>query len=90
MVTAIKILLPLTINHNLAYLFTLEAVAAVLGRLVFISTVDYDYYATLAADNVNQEISTLAPRGIIFDRFGKELVENEAIFNINGGRVAFG
>ena len=54
----------------------------ILGRLFVIGGFEHAYYKSLASDNVNQEIITLAPRGIIFDRFDKELVKNEAIFNV--------
>lgn len=55
--------------------------AVVLLRITFLGMLNQPYYLGLALDNMNQEIISVAPRGIITDRYGKELVVNEQAFN---------
>lgn len=75
--------LPLKSRVFKAVLYATALVAAVmLFRFFFLGSIKHTYYISLAADNINQEISLIAPRGLITDRFGKELVANEPIFNV--------
>jgi len=53
-----------------------------LVRLLALGGFGYDYYLGRAEGNVNQEIPLIAPRGIIFDRNGVPLLENQAIFSV--------
>lgn len=55
---------------------------AVIGRVIYLGGVEYDYYKNRALANINQEISVIAPRGIITDRYGTPLVENRPIFSV--------
>ncbi|HZX01258.1 MAG TPA: hypothetical protein VFE87_02620, partial [Candidatus Paceibacterota bacterium] len=50
-------------------------------RVLILGGLDYGHYLTLASGNVNQETLTVAPRGLITDRYGKELVTNKPVFN---------
>lgn len=51
-----------------------------LGRAAYLGLVKGEDYALRASSNVNQDIPLIAPRGIIFDRNGEAIVDNEAIF----------
>ena len=51
------------------------------GRMIFLGT-KYSHYSSIAADNMNQEFGSLAARGPILDKHGKELVVNEPSFNV--------
>lgn len=57
-------------------------VAVVLLRITFLGVLNQSYYLEIALDNMNQEIMSVAPRGLITDRYGKELVSNEPAFNV--------
>ena len=54
----------------------------ILGRLVQLQIVEYDLYSPMSRENsLRQEIINPA-RGLIFDRQGKLLVDNEPIYSI--------
>lgn len=53
-----------------------------LGRTAFFIGVDADRYIKRSEANINQDIPLIAPRGIIVDREGIPLVENEIIFTV--------
>lgn len=53
-----------------------------LVRLLALGGFGHDYYLGRAEANVNQEIPLIAPRGIIFDRNGVPLLENQPIFSV--------
>jgi len=61
---------------------TFIIVVGALSKTVFLGGIEHSYYSSLAADNMNQEFKTIAPRGLITDKYGKELVSNEPIFNV--------
>ncbi|HVN26129.1 MAG TPA: penicillin-binding transpeptidase domain-containing protein [Candidatus Paceibacterota bacterium] len=52
----------------------------IIGRVVYLNASGYGYYAARAAANVAQGQETPAPRGMIYDREGDELVANKAVF----------
>ncbi len=65
----------------------LGLVAAAIGGLVFfrtgfLSIVKNKAYAERADANINKVIIESAPRGIIFDRYGKPIVENTPILSV--------
>ncbi len=62
-------------------LFTilLFAVAAA-ARLITMGAIDYSHYSALAKQNANETAPIIAPRGIITDRFGTPMVQNQPIF----------
>lgn len=53
-----------------------------LGRTAFFIGIDGDRYIKRSEANINQDIPLIAPRGIIVDRNGIPLVENEVIFTV--------
>jgi len=53
-----------------------------LGRTAFFTGVDADRYIKRSEANINQDVPLIAPRGIIVDREGIPLVENEVIFTV--------
>lgn len=67
------------------FTFVLLVTALLIGsvgvRIVSLGGFDYGRYLMLASGNVNEETRAVAPRGLITDRYGKELVTNEAVFN---------
>lgn len=48
----------------------------VLGRTLYLSVIEYEHYATWAADNHVQQATVIAERGRILDRTGVELATN--------------
>ncbi|MBI3088686.1 MAG: hypothetical protein HYY99_00255 [Candidatus Colwellbacteria bacterium] len=62
--------------------------AALAAALIFLVTilslagVNHNRYLKRAEANANQEIPLIAPRGLITDRHGAPLVENQAIFSV--------
>lgn len=61
----------------------LAAFLILLVRLGYLQLFRGDYYEGLALGNRIRSIPIDAPRGVIFDRNGKMLVENEASFNVS-------
>jgi penicillin-binding protein 2 len=51
------------------------------GRLWQLQVMEYSSYSSLSRENATRTIPTLAPRGIIYDRNGKVMVANRAIFS---------
>jgi penicillin-binding protein 2 len=51
------------------------------GRLWQLQVMEYSAYSNLSRENTTRTIPTLAPRGIIYDRNGKVMVANRAIFS---------
>src|SRR5918911_411308 len=59
------------------------AILAVLGaRLYFLQVVNGDYYAERAENQRMRRLRIPAPRGAIFDRNGKLLVDSRSTYNI--------
>jgi penicillin-binding protein 2 len=52
------------------------------GRLWQMQVLEYSAYIKLSQENTTRTIPTLAPRGIIYDRNGKVLVANRAVFSV--------
>jgi len=50
-------------------------------RVLILGGLDYGHYSTLASGNVDQKTQAAAPRGLITDRYGKDLVTNKPVFN---------
>ncbi len=63
------------------YISTL-IIAVILARIIFLGGIKHEHYIGLAARNVNQEVKSVAARGPITDRYGKDLVFNEPVFNV--------
>jgi len=70
------------------FVFRLMFIAVILVAAVFSFRIfilagwEHQKYLKRAEANLNQEIPLIAPRGIIVDRQGKPLAENEAIFSV--------
>ncbi|MDO8556931.1 MAG: penicillin-binding protein 2 [Candidatus Jorgensenbacteria bacterium] len=56
-------------------------VGAVFLQFLYLSTVRHGFYADRALQNISDTVVTPAPRGIIQDRYGKPLVQNDHSFN---------
>ncbi|MDD4761585.1 MAG: penicillin-binding protein 2 [Candidatus Pacebacteria bacterium] len=67
---------------NLVSFLVFVLILIVSSRIFFINVVKGGFYQKRAVSNVNREIKTPAPRGLIFDRFGNPLVENEPTFSV--------
>jgi len=52
------------------------------GRLWQLQVLQYGSYKKLSQENTTRTIPALAPRGIIYDRTGKVIVANRAIFSV--------
>ncbi len=52
-----------------------------IGRLWQLQVLEYSSYSALSKENTTRTIPALAPRGIIYDRHGKVVVANRAIFS---------
>jgi len=53
------------------------------GSFWFLQVVDHQRYEELAENNHQRTLALRAPRGVLFDRFGKVLVENRHSFTIS-------
>ena len=49
----------------------------------FLQVVEHQRYEELAENNHQRTLALRAPRGVLFDRFGKVLVENRHSFTIS-------
>ncbi|MGM9997808.1 MAG: penicillin-binding protein 2 [Candidatus Bruticola sp.] len=52
------------------------------GRLIFMQVVEADYYAKCSADNLRLNSPIMTGRGIIYDRRGRVMARNEAVFTL--------
>lgn len=52
------------------------------GRLLWLQLIEHAAYKRLADENAARIIPILAPRGIIFDRYGKVLLKNRPVFSV--------
>jgi len=62
-------------------IFVAIAALLVLGKLFYIQVID-DKFKTLAANNAIRKINTYPARGLIFDRNGKLIVGNRAVYDL--------
>ncbi|HAR45470.1 MAG TPA: hypothetical protein DCS05_04655, partial [Nitrospiraceae bacterium] len=51
------------------------------GRIFFLSSVRAEFYGKRAEANLGREERIAAPRGVIVDRYGKSLAENQTGFS---------
>ena len=75
------------------YLFRVRAVVVgaiaallflvVMGRMVWLQMINYSHYATLAEGNRLRAEPVQAPRGLIFDRNGVPLAENQPSYELD-------
>lgn len=76
---------PLDIQRRLPLLagFIVIFLFALFVRLWFLQVVKGDYYYDLAENNRIRPIKIRPPRGIIYDRYGRPIVENVLTFDIS-------
>ena len=67
---------------GLVFFGVLAAIAIFSWRLFFLSVRQGDFYRLRAGANAGREIHLAAARGIIYDRFGKILAENQPAFSV--------
>ncbi|MEO8313886.1 MAG: penicillin-binding protein 2 [Pseudomonadota bacterium] len=71
------------LQRSLVAAFVIAALALVLlGRLVLLQIVHYDHYLDLAQGNRARKEALPATRGLILDRNGKVLAENQASYQL--------
>lgn len=58
------------------------AAVLVFGRVTFLNVLRGDFYQKRSFSNAHKVVDLPAPRGIIRDRFGKSLVENQNSFSV--------
>src|SRR3989344_7954164 len=63
-------------------LITLLAGLAFSVTVLLLAGVNHSRYLKRAEENINQEIHLIASRGVITDRNGSPLSENQAIFSV--------
>src|SRR6056297_474479 len=54
----------------------------VLGRVFYLQIIEYEVYAALGQENSVRQEYVDAARGLIYDRKGKLIVDNEPIYSI--------
>ena len=70
-------------NQSRLFISALFVIFVVLfGRLWQLQILEHSTYSNLSKENTTRTIPSLAPRGIIYDRNGKVLVANRAIFSV--------
>lgn len=63
-------------------LFTIFVLSALIVRSAYLQISLHESYELLAEGNRNRVLPVLAPRGIIFDRYGNALVQNTPSFDL--------
>jgi penicillin-binding protein 2 len=74
----------ISLERRAGWYIALAAVAVlaiIAGRVFYLSVIRGDYYTASAQANVNHIDRILAPRGLIVDRNGQTLAENQPIFS---------
>jgi penicillin-binding protein 2 len=76
---------PVDIQRRLPFLaaFIIVFMLLLFTRLWFLQVVKGDYYYDLAENNRIRPVKIRPPRGIIYDRYGRPLVENVLTFDIS-------
>ena len=70
--------------HRNLFIATVFLFFSVLGfRLYQLQIVEYNRYADIADANRIRVVSKVAPRGIIYDRHGQIIVDNNSQYNVN-------
>ena len=57
-------------------------ILALISRLIYLQIYQGEYFGKLADGNRIRLVSTLAPRGVIYDRNGAVLVNNRPAFTV--------
>lgn len=67
---------------KIAAVFIIATFAVLLGRLLVLETLQYEYFNTLAESNRISLVPTQPNRGLIIDRNGIVLAENRAVYTV--------
>jgi len=69
---------------NIIIFFIITSILLVVfgGKVLYMQIFRYDYFSQIAKSNKMRSISIEAPRGIIFDRSGRQLVFNGSSFDL--------
>jgi penicillin-binding protein 2 len=59
------------------------AFVLLIGAFWFFQIIEHDRFQEMAENNHQRELSLRAPRGVLFDRHGRVLVENRPSFNVS-------
>jgi len=68
---------------RLFYIAVVAVSLAFAARVYYIGASQSSFYKERALANVNQEIAEPAPRGIIYDRFGEPIAQNQPVFSVS-------
>ncbi len=76
---------PVDIQRRLPFLvgFIIVFIVILLGRLWYLQAIKGDYYQDLAESNRIRPVKLRPPRGIIYDRYGRPLVESVLTFDVS-------
>jgi len=76
---------PVDIQRRLPFLavFIVVFIVVLLGRLWYLQAVKGDYYQELAENNRIRPVKLRPPRGILYDRYGRPIVESVLTFDIS-------
>jgi penicillin-binding protein 2 len=76
---------PVDIQRRLPFLagFIVVFIVVLLGRLWYLQALKGDYYQDLAESNRIRPVKLRPPRGIIYDRYGRPLVESVLTFDVS-------
>ena len=69
-------------NIFIFFIITAVLLAIFGGKVLYMQIFRYDYFFKIAESNKTRHINIEAPRGIIFDRSGRQLVFNESFFDL--------
>jgi penicillin-binding protein 2 len=69
-------------RFRLVYGFLFIGVAVLASRMVYLQVINGDQMRQYSEENRIKRVKITAPRGMIFDRFGKLLVDNRPAFNV--------
>lgn len=69
-------------NARLFMLFGFLALFVLFSRIFYLQIARGEYYKAISEGNRTRKLTLLAPRGLILDKYGKNLVTNSASFNL--------
>ncbi len=69
-------------NILIFFSVAIAALAIILGRVFYLQILQGEIYRSIAEDNRIREVPIVAQRGVIYDRNGKQLVENIPNFSL--------
>ncbi len=78
-----KLKIPLK-NRNFVFIYivTMLVLFAIGARTVYLQIIKGEYYTAMAEDNKINYVVKRAPRGVVYDRNGQQMVQNVGSFNL--------